>query len=83
MQNDAAVAWKTGLWYWNTQNGPGTMTAAQRDGQRRRLRRDDPQHQRLAWSATAATPRQVQSRVNNYQQFAQILGVTPGGNLYC
>lgn len=26
VQNDAAVAWKTGLWYWNTQNGPGTMT---------------------------------------------------------
>ncbi|WP_079104031.1 glycoside hydrolase family 19 protein, partial [Streptomyces aurantiacus] len=26
VQNDAAVSWKTGLWYWNTQNGPGTMT---------------------------------------------------------
>ncbi|MFF9815206.1 aldehyde dehydrogenase family protein [Streptomyces sp. NPDC014006] len=26
VQNDAAVAWKTALWYWNTQTGPGTMT---------------------------------------------------------
>ncbi|MGW4879220.1 glycoside hydrolase family 19 protein, partial [Streptomyces sp. NPDC004262] len=26
VQNDSAVAWKTGLWYWNTQSGPGTMT---------------------------------------------------------
>ncbi|HEY9371381.1 glycoside hydrolase family 19 protein, partial [Streptomyces sp.] len=26
VERDAAVAWKTGLWYWNTQNGPGTMT---------------------------------------------------------
>ncbi|MFD5435409.1 glycoside hydrolase family 19 protein, partial [Kitasatospora sp. NPDC127067] len=26
VQTDPAVAWKTALWYWNTQNGPGTMT---------------------------------------------------------
>lgn len=26
VQNDAAVSWKTGLWYWNTQSGPGTVT---------------------------------------------------------
>jgi hypothetical protein len=28
-------------------------------------------------------PAQVQSRVNNYQRFTQILGTSPGGNLYC
>jgi hypothetical protein len=28
-------------------------------------------------------PAQVQSRVDNYQRFTQILGVSPGGNLYC
>jgi hypothetical protein len=28
-------------------------------------------------------PAQVQSRVSTYQRFAQILGVDPGGNLYC
>ncbi|MFD3439440.1 chitinase, partial [Streptomyces sp. NPDC058685] len=28
-------------------------------------------------------PAQVQSRVTKYQQFTQILGVAPGGNLYC
>ena len=26
VQTDSSVAWKTGLWYWNTQNGPGSMT---------------------------------------------------------
>ncbi|MYW28879.1 glycoside hydrolase family 19 protein, partial [Streptomyces sp. SID2119] len=26
VEQNASVAWKTGLWYWNTQNGPGTMT---------------------------------------------------------
>ncbi|MFE6501828.1 glycoside hydrolase family 19 protein [Kitasatospora sp. NPDC057738] len=25
VRTDPAVAWKTALWYWNTQNGPGTM----------------------------------------------------------
>jgi hypothetical protein len=25
----------------------------------------------------------VQSRVNNYQRFTEILGTSPGGNLYC
>ncbi|MYZ36142.1 chitinase, partial [Streptomyces sp. SID4917] len=28
-------------------------------------------------------PAQVQSRINNYQRFTQILGVTPGANLSC
>ncbi|MYZ40975.1 chitinase, partial [Streptomyces sp. SID4917] len=28
-------------------------------------------------------PAQVQSRINNYQRFTQILGVAPGNNLYC
>ncbi|NEE33285.1 chitinase, partial [Streptomyces sp. SID7982] len=26
VEQNAAIAWKTGLWYWNTQTGPGTMT---------------------------------------------------------
>lgn len=27
VQNDAAVSWKTAIWYWMTQSGPGPMTA--------------------------------------------------------
>ena len=26
METNSAVAWKVGLWYWNTQTGPGSMT---------------------------------------------------------
>ncbi|GGX34923.1 glycoside hydrolase family 19 protein [Streptomyces lomondensis] len=82
VQNDSAVAWKTALWYWNTQTGPGTMT---------------PHHAMVNGAGFGQTirsingslecdgknPAQVQSRVNNYQRFTQILGTSPGGNLYC
>jgi predicted chitinase len=27
VQTDAAISWKTALWYWMTQSGPGSMTA--------------------------------------------------------
>ncbi len=82
VQNNAAVAWKTGLWYWNTQTGPGTMT---------------PHHAMVnsrgfgetirsingSLECNGGNPGQVQSRVTKYQQFVQILGVAPGSNLYC
>ncbi|MEV0730425.1 MULTISPECIES: glycoside hydrolase family 19 protein [Polymorphospora] len=82
VQNDAAVAWKTALWYWNTQSGPGTMT---------------PHHAMVngigfgetirsingALECNGRNPATVQSRVNAYQRFVQILGTTPGNNLYC
>ncbi|MFE9765545.1 chitinase [Streptomyces sp. NPDC005808] len=82
VQNDSAVSWKTGLWYWNTQTGPGTMTP----------------HNAMVNSAgfgetirsingsiecNGGNPSQVQSRIDKYQQFAQILGVDPGANLSC
>jgi predicted chitinase len=82
VQNDAAVAWKTALWYWNTQSGPGTMT---------------PHNAMVNGAGFGQTIRsingslecdgknaaQVQSRVTAYQQFTQILGVSAGANLYC
>ncbi|MET7683867.1 glycoside hydrolase family 19 protein [Streptomyces sp. NPDC005423] len=82
VQNDAAVAWKTALWYWNTQSGPGTMTP----------------HNAMVSSAgfgqtirsingsvecDGRSPAQVQSRVDAYNRITSILGVTPGANLYC
>ncbi|MFJ4923750.1 chitinase [Streptomyces sp. NPDC088725] len=82
VQTDSAVAWKTGLWYWNTQSGPGTMTP----------------HDAMVNSAgfgetirsingsiecNGGNPGQVQSRIDSYTSFAQILGVDPGGNLSC
>ncbi|MFE1191570.1 glycoside hydrolase family 19 protein [Streptomyces olivaceoviridis] len=82
VQNDAAVAWKTGLWYWNTQSGPGTMTPhnamVNGAGFGQTIRSING-----SLECDGKNPAQVQSRVDAYQRFTQILGVSPGGNLYC
>ncbi|MGP2436148.1 glycoside hydrolase family 19 protein [Streptomyces sp. JW3] len=82
VQTDAAVAWKTGLWYWNTQNGPGTMTAhnamVNGAGFGQTIRSING-----SIECDGGNAAQVQSRVTTYQRFAGILGVDPGSNLYC
>jgi predicted chitinase len=82
VQNDAAVAWKTGLWYWNTQKGPGTMTPhdamVNSRGFGETLRSING-----SIECNGGNPAQVQSRIDAYQRFVQILGTTPGGNLSC
>ncbi|MFB7241825.1 chitinase [Streptomyces populi] len=82
VQTDAAVAWKTGLWYWNTQSGPGTMTPhnamVNSAGFGQTIRSING-----SLECDGRNPAQVQSRVDAYQRFASILGVTPGANLYC
>ncbi|MFD1501667.1 glycoside hydrolase family 19 protein [Streptosporangium lutulentum] len=82
VQNDAAVAWKTALWYWNTQNGPGTMTPhnAMVNG---RGFGETIRSINGSLECNGRNPAQVQSRINSYQSFTQILGTTPGGNLSC
>lgn len=82
VQNDSAVAWKTALWYWNTQTGPGSMTAhnamVNQAGFGHTIRAIN------GWvECDGKNPAQVQSRVTKYQQFTQLLGTSPGGNLYC
>ncbi|MEF9915582.1 chitinase [Streptomyces sp. P5-A9] len=82
VEEDATVAWKAGLWYWNTQNGPGTM----------------PGHAAMVGGAgfgetirsingalecNGGNPSQVESRVATYRQFTKILGVSTGDNLTC
>ncbi|WP_249997493.1 chitinase [Actinoplanes sp. M2I2] len=80
--NDASVAWQTALWYWMTQTGPGSMTphAAMAGGAGfgETIRSING-----AIECGGGNPGQVQSRVDSYRQFAQILGVDPGGNLSC
>ncbi|WP_020521008.1 glycoside hydrolase family 19 protein [Catelliglobosispora koreensis] len=82
VQNDAAVAWKTALWYWNTQSGPGTMTPhnamVNGAGFGETIRSING-----SIECNGGNPAQVQSRVNAYQQFVSILGTTAGNNLYC
>ncbi|MEV7551121.1 glycoside hydrolase family 19 protein [Amycolatopsis sp. NPDC089917] len=82
VQNDAAVAWKTGIWYWMTQNGPGTMTPhdAMVNG---RGFGETIRSINGSIECNGGNPGQVQSRVSKYQQFTGILGVDPGGNLSC
>ncbi|GGL35286.1 glycoside hydrolase family 19 protein [Planomonospora parontospora] len=82
VQTDAAIAWKTALWYWNTQSGPGTMTPhnAMVNG---RGFGETIRSINGSLECGGRNPAQVQSRINSYQRFAQILGVTPGGNLSC
>ncbi|MEU4351873.1 glycoside hydrolase family 19 protein [Streptomyces sp. NPDC023838] len=82
VQTDAAVAWKTGLWYWNTQNGPGTMTAhnamVNDAGFGETIRSING-----SLECNGRNPAQVQSRINAYQSFTSILGVPTGSNLSC
>ncbi|MDX2390573.1 MULTISPECIES: glycoside hydrolase family 19 protein [unclassified Streptomyces] len=82
VEQDPAVAMKTALWYWNTQNGPGTMTAhaamVNGAGFGETIRSING-----ALECNGGNPAQVQSRVTKYQNFTQLLGVTPGNNLTC
>jgi len=78
---NAAVSWETALWYWMTGTG-GTSTTS---------------HQAIVNGAGfGATIRaingiecnggntgEMQDRVNDYESFTSILGVSPGGNLTC
>ncbi|GAA2827709.1 chitinase [Kitasatospora paracochleata] len=82
VQTDAAVAWKTGLWYWNTQSGPGTMTPhnamVNGAGFGETIRSING-----SLECNGGNPAQVQSRINAYQSFTSILGVPAGTNLSC
>lgn len=79
---DAAIAWRTGVWYWMTGTGAANST---------------PHNAMINSAGFGVTiraingslecdgkrPDQVQTRVNFYQQFTGILGVPAGSNLYC
>ncbi|MDX3096052.1 ricin-type beta-trefoil lectin domain protein [Streptomyces sp. ME01-24h] len=82
VEQDAAVAWRTGLWYWNTQSGPGSMTPhnamVNQAGFGQTIRSING-----SLECDGRNPAQVQSRVSKYQQFTAILGVSTGGNLSC
>jgi len=81
VSSNAAISWETALWYWMTQDG-GNSTSS---------------HTAMVDSAGfGATIRSIndiecnggdtaemQDRVNDYESFTSILGVTPGSNLTC
>ncbi|AGZ42468.1 chitinase [Actinoplanes friuliensis DSM 7358] len=82
VKNDSSTAWQTGLWYWMTQTGPGSMTPhdaiVNGAGFGETIRSING-----SLECNGGNPAQVQSRVDAYQRFTQILGVEPGGNLSC
>ncbi len=82
VQTDASIAWKTGLWYWDTQTGPGTMTPhnamVNGAGFGETIRSING-----SIECNGGNPAEVQDRVNAYQNFTSILGVPTGGNLSC
>ncbi|MEV6080277.1 MULTISPECIES: glycoside hydrolase family 19 protein [unclassified Streptomyces] len=82
VEQDPSVAWQTALWYWNTQNGPGTMTS----------------HEAMVGGAgfgetirslngslecNGGNPESVAARVATYERITGIIGTAPGSGLTC
>ncbi|WP_020672982.1 chitinase [Amycolatopsis nigrescens] len=82
VQNDAAVAWKTGLWFWNTQTGAGTMTPHDAMVNNRGFG-ETIRSINGSIECNGGNPGQVQSRIDAYQRFVSTLGTSPGENLSC
>lgn len=79
---NAATAWKTALWYWMTQSGPGNMPAHQcitsGQGFGCTIRSING-----SLECDGGHPAQVQSRVNLFSTFKGILGTTSVGTDAC
>jgi chitinase len=82
VETDASISWKTGLWYWNTQTGPGSMTGhnamVNGAGFGETIRSING-----SIECNGGNTAEMQNRVNDYQSFVQILGVPAGSNLTC
>ncbi|WP_185296434.1 chitinase [Mycolicibacterium litorale] len=79
---DEVLAWRTALWFWNTQAAAASATP------------HEAMVRGLGFGETirafngvlecdGGNPAQVRSRVEAYQRISALLGVPPGGNLYC
>lgn len=80
--NDARVSWATGLWFWMTSTGAGSMTS------------HDAITKGAGFGQTVQTingsiecggrnPAAVQSRIDAYKKFCSMLGVDPGSGISC
>jgi predicted chitinase len=79
---DATIAWETGLWFWMTQTGAGNFTPhdgiVDGHGFGETIRSiNGGQECGGKW------PEAVQARSSFYQNFCNILGVSPGDNVQC
>jgi len=79
---NATTSWKTAIWYWMTQNGPGTMTPhnamVNSRGFGQTIRSING-----SLECDGRNPGTVESRVSKYRSFTSIIGVATGSNLYC
>ncbi|GAA4605898.1 putative chitinase [Actinoplanes octamycinicus] len=82
VKNETSVAYQTALWYWMTQRGPGTMTPHDAMVNSRGFG-ETIRSINGSLECNGGNPAQVQSRVDAYNRFTGILGVSPGANLYC
>ncbi|MFI0372102.1 glycoside hydrolase family 19 protein [Actinomadura sp. 1N219] len=82
VERNAAVAWKSALWYWMTQKGPGTMTGHDAMVNSRGFG-ETIRSINGSLECNGGNPSQVQSRVDAYKRFTTLLGVPPGANLTC
>jgi predicted chitinase len=82
VQTDAAVSWKTALWFWNTQHGAGSMTPhdtmVNNKGFGETIRSINGD---LECNGENASERD--DRINLYTKFVGVLGTSAGDNLSC
>jgi hypothetical protein len=82
VEQDPSVAWQTALWYWNTQNGPGTMTSHEAmvggAGFGETIRSLNG-----ALECDGGNPGSVAARVAKYERITSVLGTAPGSGLTC
>lgn len=83
---DAAVAWKTALWFWMTMAGAGTMTGhdamVNGHGFGETIRSINGALE-CGKPADSLAYQKMQVRVTHYTNFTQLLGVGTGSNLTC
>ena len=79
---NAEISWATGLWFWMTSDGAGSMTCHEAItggfgfGQ-------TIQTINGGQECNGAWPSAVEARVQFYLEICGVLGVDPGSNLYC
>ncbi len=82
VEHDPVLAWRTALWFWNTQAAGASATphdAMVRDlGYGETIRAFNGEQE-----CDGANRAQVQSRVNAYLRMSALLGVSPGTKLDC
>ncbi|MFE0460337.1 chitinase [Kitasatospora sp. NPDC058965] len=83
VEKNPAVAWKTGLWFWNSQKGAGTMTPhdamAHGKGFGQTIRSING-----ALECDGKNPAERDDRINLYKEFVGVLGTDVGsGSVSC